>query len=220
MAAAAGLSRNNEKSGGGPPFERLRQFRNSFARNGRTIDRYKRKSIRFRRQCCERGLQRAELASARIGVHYDLHAFSNLRPDRIGMIAEHDGHWAALCAQHASQARHERFAAIIEQRFGHTHAAGRARRQDEAGDHFRSAFSRSCAKIDFESCRQSASGARRTAIISATTEIAISSGSSAPISRPMGANTFSNASRGMPSFSSSWITEIVLRLLPIMAMYF
>ena len=44
--------------------------------------------------------------------------------------------------------------------------------------------------------RHSESGARRTAIISATTETAISSGVMAPISSPMGAKTRSKAARG------------------------
>src|SRR5262249_15341016 len=92
--------------------------------------------------------------------------------------------------------------------------------EDDSRDHFNSARRFSCAKIDFESDRQSASGERRIAIISATTETAISSGDSAPISRPIGAKIFSNAERWKPSFSSSWIREIVLRLLPIIEMYF
>jgi hypothetical protein len=41
---------------------------------------------------------------------------------------------------------------------------------------------------------------RRTAIISAATEIAISSGDSAPISSPIGANTRANAPRGPDAF--------------------
>src|SRR5581483_1182716 len=121
---------------------------------------------------------------------------------------------------HANQPFREGLAAIFEQSLGTAHPARRAGRQDDARDHFNNARRLSCAKIDFESDRQSASGDRRTAIISATTEIAISSGDSAPISSPMGAKIFSNAARGIPSFSSSRITEIVLRLLPIIAMYF
>src|SRR3984885_15175995 len=52
-----------------------------------------------------------------------------------------------------------------------------------------SSFSRrrSSRKIDFESVRQLPSGSRRMAIISAATLIAISSGETAPISKPIGA---------------------------------
>src|SRR5262249_8270014 len=100
------------------------------------------------------------------------------------------------------------------------HAARRAGGKDDARDHFNNARVRSEAKTDLESSFQPDCGARRTAIISATTLTAISSGDSAPISSPMGAKIDSNACRGIPSFSSSLITEIVLRLLPIMEIYF
>src|ERR1700733_12522325 len=131
------------------------------------------------------------------------------------MITEHHNYRIAHRAQHANQPVKKCFPAIIEQSLGSSHAARSSRGEDNTGNHFNSACNFSLAKIDFESDRQSDSGARRSAIISATTEIAISSGVSAPISSPIGANTLLNISRGKPSFSSSCTTEIVFRLLPI-----
>src|SRR5579872_3085162 len=136
------------------------------------------------------------------------------------MIAQNHDHGIAHGRQHSHQSLNKSFAAIIEQGFGASHPAGCSGGQDNAGDHFNSARRLSWAKTDFDTERQSTFGLRRMAIISATTEIAISSGVSAPISRPMGAKIFSNSCRGRPSFSSSFTTEMVLRLLPIMATYF
>src|ERR1700692_4255468 len=136
------------------------------------------------------------------------------------MVAQHHDHGIANGRNHAHQSSYKTLATIIQQRFRTDHAAGGAGRQDNTGDHFNSDRSWSWANTDFESDCHSTLGARRVAIISATTEIAISSGVSAPMSRPMGAKIFSNKWRGRPSFSCSFTTAMVLRLLPIMAIYF
>src|SRR5439155_15023741 len=99
-----------------------------------------------------------------------------------------------------------------------SHAFRFAGGQNQSGDvHFSSARVDSSAKMDIDSDRQPDFGLRRTAIISAATEIAISSGEMAPISRPIGAKIRESCSRDNPSFSSSFTTEITFRLLPIMA---
>src|ERR1039458_3432157 len=124
-------------------------------------------------------------------------------------------HRRATLGEEGSQRVQKRSAAVVQQSLGGTQAARFARRENEAGGvHFASA----AALTDLESERQLDSALRRTAIISAVTEMAISSGEIAPISRPMGACRRSKAARGTPSFSSSRITPITLRLLPIMAM--
>src|SRR5215472_5887464 len=118
----------------------------------------------------------------------------------------------------ASQRREEGSRTKRKKCLGTTHALRFASGQNDARCfHFSRARRRSQAKIDFESERQFPSGSRLIAIISAATEIAISSGVTAPISKTMGAYTLSNAERGTPSFSSSLTTPIVLRLLPIIA---
>ena len=76
----------------------------------------------------------------------------------------------------------------FQQRFGGSHTHRLTRRQNQSGDtHFDSAREDSSAKTDMDSERQFDFGLRRTAIISAATEMAISSGEIAPISRPIGA---------------------------------
>src|SRR6202050_3580171 len=123
-------------------------------------------------------------------------------------MTEHHHHGTRHFGKQTNQAIQKSFALQYQQSFGGSHAAGGATGQNNAGDrrgrlHLRSARSDSVAKIDFERARQSVSGARRTAIISATMETAISSGVMAPISSPIGAKTRSNAARAMPSFSNS-----------------
>src|SRR5262249_19120890 len=152
-----------------------------------------------------------------IRIYYEVRVQS--LADRFRVVAQDNQNRIAKFRKHAHKPPRKRLASIFKQRFRTAHSAGRPGGQNNSRDHFGSALRLSCAKMDFDTDRQSASGARRTAIISATTEIAISSGDSAPISRPIGAKIFSNNERGKPSFSSSRITEIVLRLLPIIAMY-
>src|SRR6476660_10189 len=107
------------------------------------------------------------------------------------MLAQHHDHRIAHARKQAHQPLDEGFAAIIEQSLGAAHASGRPSGEDNSRDHFNSARRFWCAKTDFESVRHSTSGVRRMAIISATTEMAISSGVSAPISSPIGAKIFS-----------------------------
>ena len=87
--------------------------------------------------------------------------------------------------------------------------------------------SRACAredarpeKIDFESERQLPSGSRRMAIISAAyrnRDLLRRDGADLETHRRV--NAFERFGCGMPSFSSSLITAMTLRLLPIMEMY-
>src|ERR1700722_4472955 len=105
------------------------------------------------------------------------------------MITENHNHRVTHSGQDANQPVRKTFSPIIQQGLGTPHATRRTCGENDPCHYLRRALRSSCAKMDLESDRQSESGERRTAIISATTETAISSGDSAPISRPMGANT-------------------------------
>src|SRR6202790_5060621 len=182
---------------------------------------------RFSRQRAKTALQRAEHPALGIWIHGECRFGRpfNARANFGGLVAEYDDHVARYLREQPDHAVEEGLAFKFQQSFGSAHAHRCTAGQDETGNgtariHFRMAREVSVAKIDLESDRQSESGARRMAIISATIEMAISSGVMAPISRPMGAKMRSKAARGTFSFSSSLTTPITLRLLPIMAMYF
>ncbi len=82
----------------------------------------------------------------------------------------------------------EGFPGEFQEGFRRSHAPGFARRQNKSGEiHFVSALPVSLGKMDLESSRQLDWAFLRTAIISATTATAISSGVTAPMSSPMGA---------------------------------
>src|SRR5215208_2777343 len=96
-------------------------------------------------------------------------------------------HRRAELSEHADQSIEKCFATKIEQGLRRSHALRFTGRQNQSGGiHFSSARE-SSAKTDMDSVRHADFGFRRTAIISAATEIAISSGEIAPISRPIGA---------------------------------
>src|SRR5581483_11583302 len=180
---------------------------------------------------CQTALQRTQHAALGIGIHGEenLAAARDPGSDRVGMLSHHHNYRIACRGEQPDQPVQESLALELEQRFGGAHAAGCAAGKNDARDlraflyfaprHLRMARDASLARMDLEAIRHSASGARLMAIISATMDTAISSGVMAPISRPMGAKTRSNAARGMPSFSNSFTTPITLRLLPIIAMY-
>src|ERR1035441_1162430 len=179
---------------------------------------YQRKEHAFgtRRHGAQPALHRSGLAELVIGIDHE-----NRRPGRaganlIGGCAQHHDDRRALLRQQPAQRIQERGFAVSQQRFRRAHAARFAGGQDQAGGHFASVGRADSAITDIESERQLEAALRRTAIISAVTETAISSGEIAPISSPMGAWIFSKASRGMPSFSSSRNTLSTLRRLPIM----
>src|ERR1035437_3052783 len=130
------------------------------------------------------------------------------------------GRRGAAGGEEADEGIEKGVVAVEQQGFGEAHAARLPGGENEGSDaHLEStARSPSPANTDMESERQLDGALRRTAIISAVTEMAISSGEMAPISSPMGAWMRSNTVRAMPAFSSSRITLSTLRLLPIMAM--
>src|SRR5688572_23413122 len=99
----------------------------------------------------------------------------------------------------ADQSVKEGGAPVLKQCLRRTHAARRTRGENNASRPHRTCIrSLSLAYTDFESCFQELSGLRLIAIISATTETAISSGVIAPISNPIGAKIRSNAAAGIP----------------------
>src|ERR1051326_3535123 len=190
------------------------------------IDRREHNSGRIFRHCVERALQRTQHAAFGIGIRNEDCARwpGDSGPNLRAAVAEDYDYRIANLLEDADRTIEECFAVVDQQSFRSSHAAGSAAGQNNTGDsgtgtHFSSARKDSLVKMDFDSLRQSDSGARRMAIISATMETAISSGVIAPMSRPIGEKVFSNASRGMPSFSNSFTTPMTLRLLPIMAMY-
>src|SRR5260370_16982899 len=171
-------------------------------------------------------LQRTEHAALGIRIHGERHLRGALDAGSklVGVVARHENNGPAYVNEQTGQAIQKGFTLKWEQSLRSSHAAGSAACKDNAGDraarrHLMSARSDSLVKIDFERARQSDSGARRMAIISATMETAISSGVIAPISSPMGSKARSNASPRMPPFSNSFTTPLTLRLLHIMAMY-
>src|SRR5262249_21602660 len=106
----------------------------------------------------------------------------------LSFAAHDDDHRRAEFRKEADQAIEKGFAAELEQSLGRSHARGFAGCQNQSGGaHLTSARSDSSAKMDMERARQLDAGPRRTAIISAATAMAISSGEMAPISRPIGA---------------------------------
>src|ERR1700682_5481385 len=172
----------------------------------------------FSRQCLQSALQRAEHAALGIGIHSEdrsgraFDAGANLA----ALVTEDCDHGARNMREEPDHSVQEGLVFKFQQGFGSAHAPRCTAGQDETGNgtagiHFRMAREDSVAKIDLESDRQSESGARRVAIISATMEMAISSGVVAPRSRPMGAKIRSKAARGTFSFSNSLTTPITLR---------
>src|SRR5262249_34663418 len=149
-------------------------------------------------------LERAKHAAVWRGIGDEYGAGAALDPslNQVGMMAQDDNHGARDFAEQSYHAVQKSFALIWKKGFRGSHAAGSAGAKNDGGDralrlHLRSARSLSLAKIDLESERQSESGARRMAIISATIETAISSGVMAPISKPIGENVRSRSARGM-----------------------
>src|SRR6202049_3266709 len=165
------------------------------------IHRRKQYRLRLRRDRLQTALQRAEHPALRVWIH-GKHCFRRTldpRPDRLGVMAYDYDHRIPERAKQQNQAVQKSFTLKAKQRFGRAHTAGSAAGQDNSGDrtwvHFRTAREASVAKIDFAAWRHSESGARRIAIISATTETAISSGVMAPISNPIGAKMRSKTAR-------------------------
>ena len=110
-------------------------------------------------------------------------------PDLVGAGPQHHDTGEQCAANRPINPSRKRLAPVRQQGFGRTHAPRFAGGQNEPGAaHFASADrSDSSVNTDSESERQFEAALRRTAIISAVTEIAISSGEMAPISSPMGA---------------------------------
>ena len=145
------------------------------------------------------GLKRTEHAAFRVLIDGLKNARVDGLADGAGIMPENHDEGVGVGEKDPLQAAEEGFILKLEQRFWPAHAAGSATGQNQTGNHFNSALSFSLVKMDFDSAFQSLDGARRTAIISATTETAISSGVMAPISSPMGAKIRSNCSRRKPS---------------------
>ena len=135
-------------------------------------------------------LHRGELAQPVVAVLGEEGPFRLLhtRADALGVAAEHHHYRRAESGEQIDQPVQKRFAAQFQQRLRRSHTFRFTRGQNQSGDtHFSSARSDSSAKMDMERSRQPDCGLRRAAIISAATEMAISSGAMAPISRPIGA---------------------------------
>src|ERR1035437_4694865 len=143
-----------------------------------------------------------------VRVEYERGRPQGMLADAVAVRPENHDHRLAERGEQADQGIEKALLAVAEQRFGEAHAARLPGGENDSGDaHCESTVrSPSPAKTDRESERQLDWALRRTAIISAVTEIAISSGEMAPISSPMGAWMRSNAARAMPCFSSSRIT--------------
>ena len=107
--------------------------------------------------------------------------------DPRGIAPDDDDNRRAESGKRIDQPVEKCLSAKFEQGLRRSHALRFTGGQNQSGDaHFSRALE-SSAKIDIDSDFQADFGLRRTAIISAATEIAISSGEMAPISRPIGA---------------------------------
>src|SRR3569832_1505849 len=138
------------------------------------------------------GGNRAQAAQERRSLPVAPRVVDDVAGPRVGsdrMSAEHHDHRLAALGKQPDQPAKKSLALVVEERLGCPHAARFAGSQNETGGlHWASTAGRfSPANTDSESARQLDGAFRRTAIISAATEIAISSGEMAPRSRPMGA---------------------------------
>src|ERR1035437_161490 len=193
-------------------------------RDGGVVHQRKEHAIGMGRNGAEAALHRGGLPARPVRVDDERGGGVPTRADPLRLGAQHHNHGRTAHGEQAGQPVEKRLLAVSQQSFRKTHAARFAGGQNQSSDnetgaHFASTVRNdSSANTDIESERQLDAAPRRTAIISAATEIAISSGETAPIFRPMGAWMRSKAARGIPSFSSSRMTFSTLRLLPIMAM--
>src|SRR5580698_1405795 len=224
MAMLAGVGGYDNRSRNGA--EPIRQGFDGRGFHVRMIYRQKHGRGGVRGNQRESALQRTQHAALGIGILGEEHLAATLDTfaNHARVLSHHHDDGSANRGEDPDEPVEERFILKSEEGFRASHTARRAARENDSGNfpaagHLRTARDASLAKIDLAAVRHSASGARCIAIISATTETAISSGVMAPISSPMGANTRSKATRAMPSFSSSFTTPITLRLLPIIAMY-
>src|ERR1700691_685617 len=200
----------------------IKQARDRRARHRRVIHQREQHPIRIRGHGAQAAVHRCKLPQTEIRIRNEqrLASAAQSGDHRIPVRAHHGNHGRATLRKQADQPVQKRLPLNLQQRLGRAHAARLARRQYQSAGHFNnSARGNSPVNTDLESARQPESALRRTAIISATTDTAISSGETAPISSPIGANTRAKLSSEAPSFSSSLTTLITLRLLPIMAMY-
>ena len=150
-------------------------------------------AARLGRHGAQAALHRRELPQAIIRIHHKncfiggAQTGSNLA----GAMAQHHDHRRANPGKARHQMIQKRFAANVQQRLGRAHAPRFTGSQNQAGDlascHLGSDRCNSSAKMDLDTDCQLDTALRRTAIISAATEMAISSGETAPISRPIGA---------------------------------
>lgn len=185
MPAAALESRNGK--GGIRLFE---QPRERGLRHIGMIHKGEQNTLRLGIESAQTALHRGQLPGLVAGIlnkQYALgmpHAVAN----PLGFSSYYHNYRIANLRKTRCEAIQKSFSLKLEQGLWRSHPARFPRRQNQAGNaHFSSACVDSAAKIDMDSERQLELGLRRTAIISAATETAISSGEIAPISRPMGA---------------------------------
>ena len=157
-------------------------------RSRRMIDQRKQGCIAVARNGQQTGLQRSDHPERILRILDRGHDLRSALHHPDGIEAEDRNHRRTTVDESTGNSREERPPAKRQQRFGPPHAARfTGGKNDRCRCSLQQRAKSSSAKIDFESRPPVASGSRRTAIISAATEMAISSGESAPISRPMGA---------------------------------
>ena len=142
-------------------------------------------------------LQRSGHAAGIIRIDYESCGSNGAGANQGGVRAQHHDHGRAACREQRRSGVEKCFVAVWQQSFRRPHAPRFAGRENETCYAHLASTARTCssANTDSESARQLDVAPRRTAIISAVTDIAISSGEMAPMSSPMGAWMFSNAAR-------------------------
>src|SRR5581483_2678460 len=153
-------------------------------------------SVRARRQTAQRRVNRTELAFLPFRIHDNFVALERyLLEDGPGIGSEHHAtHSDFRMADDVQQVFEERPALVGQQGFGRAHPARGAAREDDGGEHA-GLSRRSADQRELTVSRRSTwiflcdpgCAFLRTATSSAVILTAISSGESAPISRPIGA---------------------------------
>src|ERR1041385_6917156 len=151
---------------------------------------------RIRRRGTQATLHGSDLAQPIAGIddNGDAVRLAQTGANAVRFGAQHGDDGIAIGGEEPDQAIQKCLSAKLQQGFWKTHTARFTGGQNQAGYiHFnRCARIDSSSETDLESDRQFDVALRRTAIISAATETAISSGEMAPISSPMGAKMRSN----------------------------
>src|SRR5580700_593646 len=152
------------------------------------------------REAAKCGLDGRKLALLPIGIGENPGRIKGKEAgDFLGLCAEHNSRYVhPWVARRGNQMFGKSFPAILQQRFGLAHPSRFARSENRNGEHAAQSPCRLASSESLTDFFGKFSEFRRTAMSSAVMLTAISSGVSAPISRPTGAWTRSSLSTDAP----------------------